>query len=73
MILLDLQRAPDTLDHGVLLKKMKYLVFLASSVKWFESYLSNRKFLDCIDAFSEAGKLKYSVLQGTKVQFLNCF
>ena len=58
MILVDLQKAFDTLDHGVLLEKMKYLGFRSS--------VSNRKFLDCIDnVCSEAGTLKYSVLQGS--------
>ena len=44
MILADLQKAFDTLDHRVLLEKMKYFGFWASVIKWFESYLSNRKF-----------------------------
>ena len=64
MILVDLQKAFDTLDHGVLLEKMKYFGFRASVIKWFESYLSNRKFLVCIDnVFFEAGTLKYGVRQ----------
>ena len=65
MILVDLQKAFDTLDHGVLLEKIKYFGFRASVIKWFESYLSNRKFLVCIDVFSEAGTLKYGVPQGS--------
>ena len=47
-MILDLQKAFDTLDHGVLLEKMKYFGFWASVIKWFESYISNRKFLACI-------------------------
>ena len=66
MILVDLQKAFDTLDHGVLLEKIKDFVFRASVIKWFESYLSNRKFLVCIDnVFSEAGTLKCGVPQGS--------
>ena len=66
MILADLQKAFDTLDHGVLLERMKYLVFRASAMKWFESYLSNRKFLVCIDnLISVTGTLKYGVPQGS--------
>ena len=43
---------------------MKYFGFRASVSKWFESYVSNRKFWVCIDnVFSEAGTLKYSVPQ----------
>ena len=58
-ILVDLQKAFDYLDHRVLLKKMKYIHFRTSVIKWFEPYLSNRKFLVCIDVFSGAGTLKY--------------
>ena len=66
MILVDLQKVFDTLHHGVLLEKMKYFGFRTSVIKWFESYLSNRKFLVCIDnVFSEAGTLKYGVPQGS--------
>ena len=60
MILVDLQKVFDTLDHVVLLQKMKYFGFRESVIKWFESYLLNRKFLVCIDnVFSESGTLKY--------------
>ena len=66
MILVDLQKAFDTLDHGVLIEKMKYFGFRASVIKWFESYFSNRTFLAFIDnVFSEAGTLKYGVPQGS--------
>ena len=66
MISVDLQKAFDTLDHGVLLEKMKYFGFRTSVIKWFESYLSSRKFLVCIDnVFSKVGALKYSVSQGS--------
>ena len=66
MILVDLQKAFDTLDHGVLLEKMKYFGFQTSVIKWFESYLSNKKFLVSIDnVFTEAGTLKYGVAQGS--------
>ena len=54
MILVDLQKAFDTLDHGFLLEKIKYFGFQTSVIKWFESYLSSRKFLVCIDVSSEA-------------------
>ena len=64
MVLEDLQKAFDTLDLGVLLKKMKCFGWRASVIKWFASYLSNRKFLICIvNVFSEAGTLKYSIPQ----------
>ena len=67
MIWVDLQKAVDNdnLDHRVLLDKMKYFCLQTFVIKWFEPYLSNRKFLVCIDnVFSEAGTLKYGVPQG---------
>ena len=65
VILVDLQRAFDILNHGVLLESSSF-GFQPSAIKQFESYLSNRKFLVCIDdVFSEAGTLKFSVTQGS--------
>ena len=59
MILVDFQKAFDTLDQGLLLEKMKHFGSQTSVSKWFESFLSNRKFLVCIDnVFSEAETLK---------------
>ena len=65
MILVHRQKAFDTFHRGVLLEKMKYFDFQTSLIKWFECYLSNSKFLVCIDnVFSETGTLKYGVPQG---------
>ena len=45
---------------------MKYFGFRTSVVKWFECYLSNRKFYFCIDnVFSEAVALKYGLQHGS--------
>ena len=44
MILVDLQKANDTLDHTILLQKMECIGFKESIIKWFQSYLSDRKF-----------------------------
>ena len=65
MILVNPQKAFDALDYGVLLEKKKCFSFRTSVIKLFESYPSNRKFLVCIDAFSEAGTLKYGGSQGS--------
>ena len=62
MILVDLQKAFDTLGHGDFLEKMKYIGFWTSVIKWFESYLSNRNFFGFNDQFfCEARTLKYIV------------
>ena len=45
---------------------MKKFGFRTSAINCFESHLSSRKFLICIDnVFSEAGSLKYSVPQSS--------
>ena len=42
MVLLDLQKAFDTVDHGVLLMKLEASGLNADSLKRFQSYLSGR-------------------------------
>ena len=49
MILIDLQKAFDTIDHEVLLQKLKAIKFFKSTIKWFKSYLSERIFLENIE------------------------
>ena len=66
MILIDLQKAFDTLDHNVLLKKLTCVGFKKTVTKWFKSYLSNRKFFVSIEVvFSEEGLLTCGPLQGS--------
>ena len=45
MILIDLQKAFDTIDHDILLQKLYATSFSKHSVNWFRSYLTNRTFL----------------------------
>ena len=41
--------------HNVLLQKMEYIGFNESVIKWFQSYLSNRKFFMTLEnVFSDA-------------------
>ena len=66
MILVDLQKAFDTLDHTVLLQKMECMGFKESVIKWFQSYLSNRKsFVTLENVYSGAGLINYGVPQGS--------
>ena len=44
MILIDLQKAFDTIDHDILLQKMHCLSFSEPTRQWFRSYLTNRLF-----------------------------
>ena len=54
MILIDLQKAFDTINHDILLKKMSLAGFSCQSITWFKSYLSSRRFQVII-------KNKYSI------------
>jgi hypothetical protein len=47
MVLLDLQKAFDTVDHNILGEKLK--VIGVESVSWFKSYLTNRKHIVSIN------------------------
>ena len=49
--LVDLQMAFDTLDHEILLEKIKCFGFQLSLIKWFESYLSEGNFWSVLKIF----------------------
>ena len=42
MVMIDLQKTFDTVDHDILLQKLKALSFDPLAIKWFESYLKGR-------------------------------
>ena len=56
MVLIDLQKAFDTVNHGILLDKLRAIGISSSSVSWFESYLTNR--MQCVE------------VDGTRSEFL---
>ena len=66
MILIDLQKAFDNLDHKILLDKMKCIGFSDKTIKWFHSYLTSRAIFVSLGAvFSEGGTINCGVLQGS--------
>ena len=66
MVLIDLQKAFDTIDHEILLQKMFFLGFSKSVINWFKCYLSKRTFLVNInDKVSNPGSLTCGVPQGS--------
>ena len=66
MILIDLQKAFDTIDHEILLMKLECLGFSKSSINWYKSYLENRKFLVNVEnEYSNPGDLTCGVPQGS--------
>ena len=66
MILINLQKAFDTIDHQILLKKMKYLGFSKNTTTWFKSNLCQRKFKISINtSYSSPSNLLCDVPQGS--------
>ena len=66
LIAIDLQKAFDTIDHCVLLRKMKIIGFSDNVINWFRSYLSNRVFYVSVDnCLSDPGKIGCGVPQGS--------
>ena len=70
MILIDLQKAFDTINHDILLKKLSIIDFSDHTVKWLQPYLSNRRFtVNLENSFSEIS----SILCGVQEGFAICF
>ena len=66
MVLIDLQKALDTIDHQILIKKAKYLGFSKNVIAWFKSYLSERKFkININTSYSSPSNLIFGVPQGS--------
>ena len=64
MILIDLQKAFDTINHEILINKMEFLRFPKDVILSFKSYLSNRKFKVSLNkTLLEPGKLLCGVPQ----------
>ena len=63
MILIDLQKAFDTIDHKILIEKLKCMGFSNDVTKWFESYLSKRIHLK--KSFSDKALITCRVPQGS--------
>ena len=66
MILIDLQKSFDTIDHDILLQKLHAIGFSKLSVNWFRSYLTNRTFLVNLgNVFSQPACVSSGVPQGS--------
>ena len=65
-IFMDFAKAFDTVNHSILLDKLNYYGIRGNTLKWFESYLSNRE--QCVQIGNHSSGLlniKYGVPQGS--------
>ena len=66
MVLIDLQKVFDTIDHQILLNKMKYLDFSKNTITRFKSSLCERKSKTSINSrYSNPANLLCGVPQGS--------
>ena len=66
MILIDLQKTFDTMDHKILIEKMKCMGFSNDVTKWFECYLSKRMFSVHVEnSFLDKALISCGVPQGS--------
>ena len=65
-VFLDLRKAFDTVDHLLLINKLKSLGVAGKSLEWFRSYLSGRVQQSmCVNALSPPAKITMGVPQGS--------
>ena len=66
MILIDLQKAFNTIDHDILLQKLNAIGFSNHTIDWFKSYLSNRLFrVHLENCYSDSSSVTCGVPQGS--------
>ena len=66
LVLLDLSKAFDTLDHNVMLDKLSDFGFNRSALQWFSSYLTGRTQSICVNGVtSEPMSIQFGVPQGS--------
>ena len=65
-LFLDLKRAFDTVDHTILLRKLEQYGIRSKTLRWFESYLSNRsQYVEYNNSKSDTKIITRGVPQGS--------
>ena len=65
-VFIDLQKAFDTIDHGILLRKLELYGIKRNLLNWFKSYLSYRsQYVEYNNTISERKYIHHGVPQGS--------
>ena len=73
MILIGLKKSFDTIDHDILLKKVRAIGFSNHTVNWFKSYLSDRLFRVSLgNYYSDSSNIICGVPQGSILGTFTC-
>ena len=71
MVVLDLQKAFDTVNHKIIINKLKALGLNQIAINWFVSYLRDREqIVDIAGTYSQACNRTCGV---PRAQYLGCF
>ena len=55
MVMIDLQKAFDTVDHSILENKLKAIGLDENAIAWFDAYLTNRMQVTDVGGISNVG------------------
>ena len=65
MVMIDLQKVFDTVDHSILENKLKAIGLAGNAIAWFDAYLTNRMQVDVGGIFSDPRVVLCGVPQGS--------
>ena len=68
VVFLDLKKAFDTIDHSIILRKLKFYGIEQETLKWFQSYLYDRKQICSVNGhMSSSRSISCGVPQGSNL------